>query len=197
MFTEKFRFIQGTMAEGGFDPCECICSHEHAMRRLINLVRIIWEYLYLEVWLYRHCFSACTLAVTDAFDFAYSVACSARISISDSLMSIWVLNKDYSFLLILQGCISTAAALFLLVCFSVTRKVCTKTKKLSCKLSEFRVMPHIWNSTCSCDKITMSLFFELCFKKHWIWEGSADEYWVLCHVIPYVDINLFLSHFLS
>ncbi|CAO2639812.1 Small integral membrane protein 14 [Lemmus lemmus] len=27
------------MAEGGFDPCECVCSHEHAMRRLINLVR--------------------------------------------------------------------------------------------------------------------------------------------------------------
>ncbi|MBN3281958.1 SIM14 protein, partial [Polyodon spathula] len=26
------------MAEGGFDPCECICSHEHAMRRLINLL---------------------------------------------------------------------------------------------------------------------------------------------------------------
>uniref|UniRef100_A0A672KCL6 Small integral membrane protein 14 n=1 Tax=Sinocyclocheilus grahami TaxID=75366 RepID=A0A672KCL6_SINGR len=26
------------MAEGGFDPCECICSHEHAMRRLISLV---------------------------------------------------------------------------------------------------------------------------------------------------------------
>ncbi|XP_053921192.1 small integral membrane protein 14 isoform X1 [Cuculus canorus] len=37
VFTDKFRFIQGTMAEGGFDPCECICSHEHAMRRLINL----------------------------------------------------------------------------------------------------------------------------------------------------------------
>ncbi|XP_026126128.1 small integral membrane protein 14 [Carassius auratus] len=27
------------MAEGGFDPCECICSHEHAMRRLISLLR--------------------------------------------------------------------------------------------------------------------------------------------------------------
>ncbi|XP_020497567.1 small integral membrane protein 14 [Labrus bergylta] len=27
------------MAEGGFDPCECICSHEYAMRRLINLLR--------------------------------------------------------------------------------------------------------------------------------------------------------------
>lgn len=27
------------MAEGGFDPCECICSHENAMRRLINLLR--------------------------------------------------------------------------------------------------------------------------------------------------------------
>ncbi|XP_075005052.1 small integral membrane protein 14 isoform X3 [Calonectris borealis] len=39
VFTDKFRFIQRTMAEGGFDPCECICSHEHAMRRLINLLR--------------------------------------------------------------------------------------------------------------------------------------------------------------
>ncbi|XP_061536021.1 small integral membrane protein 14 isoform X2 [Phycodurus eques] len=29
------------MAEGGFDPCECICSHEYAMRRLINLVPIL------------------------------------------------------------------------------------------------------------------------------------------------------------
>ncbi|XP_036438976.1 small integral membrane protein 14 [Colossoma macropomum] len=27
------------MAEGGFDPCECICSQEHAMQRLINLLR--------------------------------------------------------------------------------------------------------------------------------------------------------------
>nr|XP_046269702.1 small integral membrane protein 14 [Scatophagus argus]XP_046269712.1 small integral membrane protein 14 [Scatophagus argus] len=27
------------MAEGGFDPCECICNHEYAMRRLINLLR--------------------------------------------------------------------------------------------------------------------------------------------------------------
>ncbi|XP_077157836.1 small integral membrane protein 14 [Paroedura picta] len=27
------------MAEGGFDPCECICSHEYAMRRLIDLLR--------------------------------------------------------------------------------------------------------------------------------------------------------------
>uniref|UniRef100_A0A8C5SFN1 Small integral membrane protein 14 n=1 Tax=Laticauda laticaudata TaxID=8630 RepID=A0A8C5SFN1_LATLA len=27
------------MAEGGFDPCECICAQEHAMRRLINLLR--------------------------------------------------------------------------------------------------------------------------------------------------------------
>ncbi|CAN0043885.1 unnamed protein product [Bubo scandiacus] len=39
VFTDKFRFIQRAMAEGGFDPCECICSHEHAMRRLINLLR--------------------------------------------------------------------------------------------------------------------------------------------------------------
>ncbi|XP_077427089.1 small integral membrane protein 14 [Vanacampus margaritifer] len=27
------------MAEGGFDPCECICSYEYAMRRLISLLR--------------------------------------------------------------------------------------------------------------------------------------------------------------
>ncbi|RMC14172.1 hypothetical protein DUI87_09262 [Hirundo rustica rustica] len=40
VFTDKFRFIQRAMAEGGFDPCECICSHEHAMRRLINLYTI-------------------------------------------------------------------------------------------------------------------------------------------------------------
>ncbi|TRZ22925.1 hypothetical protein HGM15179_004234 [Zosterops borbonicus] len=39
VFTDKYRFIRRAMAEGGFDPCECICSHEHAMRRLINLLR--------------------------------------------------------------------------------------------------------------------------------------------------------------
>jgi len=27
------------MADGGFDPCECIWNHEHAMQRLINLLR--------------------------------------------------------------------------------------------------------------------------------------------------------------
>ncbi|XP_037530884.1 small integral membrane protein 14 [Nematolebias whitei] len=27
------------MAEGGFDPCECICTQEYAMRRLISLLR--------------------------------------------------------------------------------------------------------------------------------------------------------------
>ncbi|XP_029008269.1 small integral membrane protein 14 [Betta splendens] len=27
------------MAEGGFDPCECVCTQEYAMRRLINLLR--------------------------------------------------------------------------------------------------------------------------------------------------------------
>ncbi|KAM9793113.1 small integral membrane protein 14 [Neosynchiropus ocellatus] len=32
------------MAEGGFDPCECVCSHEHAMRRLINLLRQAQSY---------------------------------------------------------------------------------------------------------------------------------------------------------
>ncbi|KAG9479613.1 hypothetical protein GDO78_011569 [Eleutherodactylus coqui] len=33
------------MADGDFDPCECICSHDYAMRRLINLVRIMTYYL--------------------------------------------------------------------------------------------------------------------------------------------------------
>lgn len=27
------------MAEGGFDPCECIWSHDQAMQRLISLLR--------------------------------------------------------------------------------------------------------------------------------------------------------------
>ncbi|XP_067680151.1 small integral membrane protein 14-like [Haliotis asinina] len=27
------------MADGGFDPCECIWNHENAMQRLINLLR--------------------------------------------------------------------------------------------------------------------------------------------------------------
>lgn len=27
------------MSSGDFDPCECVWSHEHAMRRLINLLR--------------------------------------------------------------------------------------------------------------------------------------------------------------
>ncbi|XP_068134566.1 small integral membrane protein 14 [Hyperolius riggenbachi] len=27
------------MAEGNFDPCECVCSYNYAMRRLINLLR--------------------------------------------------------------------------------------------------------------------------------------------------------------
>jgi hypothetical protein len=27
------------MADGGFDPCECIWNHENAMRRLMNLLR--------------------------------------------------------------------------------------------------------------------------------------------------------------
>ncbi|XP_051043962.1 small integral membrane protein 14-like [Phodopus roborovskii] len=28
------------MAGGGFDPCECVRSHEHTVRRLINL---LWQ----------------------------------------------------------------------------------------------------------------------------------------------------------
>lgn len=35
----EWRFSRLEMAEGGFDPCECICTQEYAMRRLINLVR--------------------------------------------------------------------------------------------------------------------------------------------------------------
>lgn len=27
------------MADGGFDPCECIWNHENAMQRLMNLLR--------------------------------------------------------------------------------------------------------------------------------------------------------------
>lgn len=40
-FLQHFSTFQGPikMAEGGFDPCECVCSHEYAMRRLLNLVR--------------------------------------------------------------------------------------------------------------------------------------------------------------
>lgn len=40
-FLQRFLSFQGRikMAEGGFDPCECVCSHEYAMRRLLNLVR--------------------------------------------------------------------------------------------------------------------------------------------------------------
>ncbi|XP_068176732.1 small integral membrane protein 14 isoform X2 [Antennarius striatus] len=33
------RTVWSAMAEGGFDPCECVCTHEYAMRRLINLLR--------------------------------------------------------------------------------------------------------------------------------------------------------------
>uniref|UniRef100_A0A8C7K1N3 Small integral membrane protein 14 n=1 Tax=Oncorhynchus kisutch TaxID=8019 RepID=A0A8C7K1N3_ONCKI len=36
------------MAEGGFDPCECICTQEHAMRRLISLVRVSVQESYAE-----------------------------------------------------------------------------------------------------------------------------------------------------
>lgn len=37
------------MAEGGFDPCECVCTHEYAMRRLINLVSNETERLLLRL----------------------------------------------------------------------------------------------------------------------------------------------------
>ena len=29
------------MAEGGYDPCECVCAHEYAMRRLLSFVSFI------------------------------------------------------------------------------------------------------------------------------------------------------------
>ncbi|XP_072663169.1 small integral membrane protein 14 isoform X2 [Canis lupus baileyi] len=38
-FNSQVKSSWAIMAEGGFDPCECVCSHEHAMRRLINLLR--------------------------------------------------------------------------------------------------------------------------------------------------------------
>ena len=34
----KFRLQVFKMADGGFDPCECIWNHENAMQRLMNLV---------------------------------------------------------------------------------------------------------------------------------------------------------------
>ncbi len=34
------------MAEGGFDPCECIWNHEAAMRRLMNIVSIHGMFIY-------------------------------------------------------------------------------------------------------------------------------------------------------
>uniref|UniRef100_A0A8C3CP70 Small integral membrane protein 14 n=1 Tax=Cairina moschata TaxID=8855 RepID=A0A8C3CP70_CAIMO len=52
------------MAEGGFDPCECICSHEHAMRRLINLLRQSQSYCtdtecLQESWIFSYSSSGC------------------------------------------------------------------------------------------------------------------------------------------
>ncbi|XP_077461704.1 small integral membrane protein 14 [Stigmatopora argus] len=44
LFKTQSNFTSKDMAEGGFDPCECICSHEHAMRRLINLLRHTQSY---------------------------------------------------------------------------------------------------------------------------------------------------------
>ena len=32
------------MADGGFDPCECIFNHEMAMRRLLSLLRSSQSY---------------------------------------------------------------------------------------------------------------------------------------------------------
>ena len=35
---QKFNMDGGGGGGDSFDPCECICSHEGAMRRLISLV---------------------------------------------------------------------------------------------------------------------------------------------------------------
>ncbi len=35
----RFTHIDVKMADGGFDPCECIFNHEMAMRRLLSLLR--------------------------------------------------------------------------------------------------------------------------------------------------------------
>lgn len=43
------------MAEGGFDPCECVCSHEYAMRRLLNLVRHETQVFELGKLVFSHC----------------------------------------------------------------------------------------------------------------------------------------------
>lgn len=43
------------MAEGGFDPCECVCSHEYAMRRLLNLVRYETQVFELGQLVFNHC----------------------------------------------------------------------------------------------------------------------------------------------
>lgn len=178
MFPNKFRFIQRAMAEGGFDPCECICSHEHAMRRLINLVRITWGYL--EGWLFRHYFSSCRFAITDAFDSAYSVACTVRICVSNFLMSFWRVNTNYSFLFISQSCILTALTLFLLKCFLYAFfSVCIKPKKLPSKIFVIKVVPHIIRWTYSYDRIIMSKFLKVLSKSFWIWESSDFEFWVL------------------
>lgn len=176
MFTEKFRFIQRTMAEGGFDPCECICSHEHAMRRLINLVRITWGYL--EGWFFRHYFSCCRFAVTDAFDYAYSVACTVRICVSDFLMSFLIVNTKDSFLFISQGCLLTVFLFEMFLCNPFL--VCIKTNYPA--NSEIKVIAYIWSSTYSYGKITMSKFLKLIFKKFWSWESSGFEFcFLLCH----------------
>ena len=39
-FACKDNILTSKMAEGGFDPCECIWSHEAAMRRLMGLVSV-------------------------------------------------------------------------------------------------------------------------------------------------------------
>lgn len=55
------------MAEGGFDPCECVCSHEYAMRRLLNLVR--WNsdaftvYLKVGNWFYYYYYYYCCILI--------------------------------------------------------------------------------------------------------------------------------------
>lgn len=47
--------VHAEMAEGGFDPCECVCSHEYAMRRLLNLVRHETQVFELGKLVLSHC----------------------------------------------------------------------------------------------------------------------------------------------
>lgn len=38
IYTQFYFFLHYSKMADGFDPCECVWNHEHAMQRLINLV---------------------------------------------------------------------------------------------------------------------------------------------------------------